>query len=85
MRTLTIRAQVNKRGLLTLKMPRELADQQVDLVIVYEQVGHIAQEDVSPATEKWPDGFYAATAGAWQGEPLLREEQGKYEVRDSLP
>ena len=85
MRTLTVRAQINKRGLLTLEMPRELANQEVDLVIVYEQVDQMAKESEPPEVGNWPAGFYAATAGAWQGEPLLREDQGEYEVRDSLP
>lgn len=25
----------------------------------------------------WPDGFYETTAGAWAGEPLIRETQGE--------
>lgn len=32
----------------------------------------------------WPDGFYEATAGAWIGEPLIRELQGEYEERLEL-
>ncbi|MBX3628563.1 MAG: hypothetical protein KF908_01395 [Nitrosomonas sp.] len=27
----------------------------------------------------WSDGFYETTAGAWTGEPLIREPQGEYE------
>ena len=38
------------------------------------------------ATEKpkdlgWTPGFFERTAGAWEGEPLTREEQGEYEQR----
>ena len=32
----------------------------------------------------WPPGFFEATAGAWAGETLVREEQGDYEIRDEL-
>ncbi len=32
----------------------------------------------------WPQGFFEATAGAWAGEPLVREPQGDYEIRDEL-
>jgi CRISPR-associated protein Csm3 len=32
----------------------------------------------------WPVGFFEATAGAWEGEPLVRESQGKYEQRLEL-
>ena len=40
-----------------------------------------------PTTPKelgWPPGFFQEVAGGWQGEPLVREEQGEYEVRDEL-
>ena len=32
----------------------------------------------------WPIGFFEETAGAFQGEPLVREHQGEYEVRLEL-
>jgi hypothetical protein len=32
----------------------------------------------------WPQGFFEATAGAWAGEPLVRETQGGYEQRLEL-
>lgn len=35
-------------------------------------------------TNNWPDGFYETTAGAWVGEPLVREPQGDYEQRLEL-
>jgi hypothetical protein len=37
-----------------------------------------------PGTLGWPPNFFQETAGAWQGAPLVREEQGDYEVRDEL-
>jgi hypothetical protein len=46
-------------------------------------------ESTTPTTEEleksgWPPDFLAETAGAWQGAPLVREEQGDYEARDEL-
>ena len=32
----------------------------------------------------WPIGFFEETVGAFQGEPLVRESQGEYEVRLEL-
>ena len=32
----------------------------------------------------WPPDFFQATAGAWAGEPMVREPQGDYEIRDEL-
>lgn len=33
---------------------------------------------------RWSDAFYETTAGAWTGEPLIREPQGEYEQRLEL-
>ena len=32
----------------------------------------------------WRPNFFEQTAGAWQGEPLVRPEQGQFEVRADL-
>ena len=32
----------------------------------------------------WPPGFIEGTAGAWQGEPPSRPDQGEYEEREPL-
>lgn len=37
-----------------------------------------------PAQEEDWQKFVAETAGAWQGEPLVRGEQGNYEQREKL-
>jgi len=38
----------------------------------------------TPEELGWPPGFFQEVAGGWQGEPLIREEQGEYEIRDEL-
>jgi hypothetical protein len=58
-------------------MPAEFADQDVDLVVVFEPLK-------SAEGQGWPPGFFEQTAGAWQREPLTREPQGEYEERDPL-
>ena len=82
MKTLYLRAHINQQGQLTVTMPSELADQEVDLVIVYEPVQRPVENGEKMEPDNWPPGLFAATAGAWQGEPLVREDEGDYEVRD---
>lgn len=44
-----------------------------------------AQEYVrKPEDLGWPPGFFAETYGSLRDVPLVREEQGDYEVRDEL-
>jgi len=66
MRTLQVRVHVDKEGQATFRMPREFADQEVELVVVFEPVK-------SAEGLGWPPGFFEETAGAWQGEPLTRD------------
>jgi hypothetical protein len=32
----------------------------------------------------WPDAYFDEVVGAWQGEPLVRPDQGDYETRKGL-
>lgn len=40
--------------------------------------------ETKPQLTEWQPGFFEQTAGAWQGEKLVRPEQGEYEVRVEL-
>jgi hypothetical protein len=77
MRSMHVRARVDKQGQVMFRMPPEFADQDVDLVVVFEPLK-------SAEAIGWPPGFFERTAGAWQGEPLTREPQGEYQERDPL-
>jgi hypothetical protein len=84
MKSLHIRAHVDVHGTLTLTMPPEMAGQDVELVVVFEPVTSTQTAALQIETTGWPPGFFKRTAGAWQGEPLMREPQGDYEERDPL-
>jgi hypothetical protein len=72
---------------------RQIIDDAPDTIPVPPEMRHKRIEilflplDEAP-TEKdahgWPIGFFEATAGAWEGEPLTREPQGEYEQRLEL-
>ena len=84
MNSIQFRTQVDKEGRVELRVPTQYRGQMLDFVVVFEPVQeNSVAEQGDPAG--WPSGTYAATAGAWQGEPLVREPQGEYEVRDPLP
>lgn len=84
MNSITVRTQVDEEGRVELRMPPQYRGRFLELVVVYEPV-----QEHSPVVEKslagWPPGVYEATAGAWQGELLVRAPQGEYEVREPLP
>jgi len=37
-----------------------------------------------PESRGWPPGFFEQTYGSFREQPLVREPQGEYEVRDQL-
>jgi hypothetical protein len=46
------------------------------------QIHEPSQTKRSDGKLGWSAGFFERTAGAWQGEPLKRGEQGEYDQRD---
>jgi hypothetical protein len=76
MRTLHVRVHVDKDGQATFRMPREFANQDVDLIVVFEPVK-------SAEGLGWPPGFFEQTAGSIPDFPEI-ESEGDFEVRDPL-
>lgn len=68
-----------------LEVPLELQDRPVEIIILTldEHTGE------PPPVERdelgWPVDFFAATAGQWAGDPLVREQPTDYETRLDLP
>ena len=73
------KAHVGADGKLAVQLPAEYCEQDVDVTIIMErvEVGVGSHESVQDMNG-WPTTFFENTAGAWQGEPLVRGEQGSY-------
>ena len=82
-----------------MKPIRKIYQDAPDSIDIPEELRHLPVEiiiwplsDQPESTERteqvdengWPLGFFEATAGAWAGEPLVREPQGDYEQRLEL-
>jgi hypothetical protein len=76
MKSIHLQMTVNSE---TLHVPelKPLIGQMVDIIIL--PLG----EGKSAPTE-WLPGFWEKMSGGWQGEPLVRPEQGKPDIRDVL-
>ncbi len=73
------KARVAADGTLTVQVPTDLPETDVDVMLVVQPVAG------SPEALGWPPGFFEETAGSWQGKPLERAPQGDLEVREALP
>ncbi len=69
------KAHIGLDGTLSVAVPTPLSETDVEVMLVLQPI---------PKERGWPPGFFEATAGAWQGEPLQREPQGEYEQREGL-
>ena len=78
METITLHSRVGADGLLRLQVPVNLTNTDLEVVLIVQPV--------APAGETlgWPPGFFKEVAGGWKGEPLVRDDQGQYEVREDL-
>ncbi len=78
METITLHSRVGADGLLKLQVPVKATNTELEVVLVVQPVAPEAQK------LGWPAGFFEEVAGGWQGERLMRDDQGEYEVREEL-
>ena len=82
--TISTTAHVGADGNLTLQLPDDLRDADVDVTLQVRKSEENPWDGVPRDANGWPIGFFEATAGCWAGEPLERAPQGEYEVREEL-
>ena len=83
MQSITLRSYIGPDGILHLDVPVGLTNVDLEVMVII-QPSTPATKANTPEARGWPPGFFERTAGAWQGEPLTRGEQGEYEKRDEL-
>jgi len=80
MTTVKVTAHVGADGMLNLQIPTGITNADLEVIVVVAPAARAqAPEDLG-----WSPGFFEMTAGAWQGEPLVRAPQGEYETRRPL-
>lgn len=79
MHSIQVTAHVDENGILKLRMPDELANSDVELVLVFQP-----RRTAQPAEARgWPPGFFEETAGSIPDFPDI-EYEGDFEKRESL-
>ncbi len=46
--------------------------------------GYLAELVVREVASGWPDGYFDEVVGGWEGPPLRRPAQGRFEKREKL-
>ena len=84
LKPITVRSHTGPDGSLNIRVPTEVRDADVDVVVVVHPV------DEGPAGADatalgWPPGFFERTFGSLAESGLKRHPQGEYETRDPIP
>lgn len=69
------------------QVPEFLLEEVLDFLLFIQSRHHPNRLETStqePQKRQWSPHFFERTAGAWQGEPLFREDQGEQAERDEL-
>jgi hypothetical protein len=66
---------------LHLQLPPELANRELELIVVY-QFMELRNQQKNAEELGYPPDFFEKTAGGWQGEILTRGEQGTCDERE---
>jgi hypothetical protein len=83
MQTVILNSRTDHDGLLRLQVPVALPNAELKVIITFQPIPP-ASANRTLTDLGWSPDFFAQTAGAWEGEPLSRGEQGEYEVREEL-
>ena len=81
MKTIKLRSKVGVDGILHLDIPIRMKETELEVTVTFKP---IVQSQPNPEKLGWSPGFFEHTAGAWEGEPLVRGSQGEYEQREEL-
>jgi len=79
MQSFSLHARVSEDGILKIEIPTDLADTDVEVVVIFHPVITTADK----AHPSWPKDFFEKTVGSIPDFPE-RAPQGEYEVRDDL-
>jgi hypothetical protein len=81
MQSIQITARIGEDGILTIPMPSNWKNTDVEIIVIVQPLEEIVSSSVNCG---WPLGFFEEVIGGWEGEPLVRDEPGEYEVREAL-
>jgi len=82
MHQIVVRSHVGSDGILQMKIPTEFKDADLQVTVTIETVTPTVNK--TPEELGYPSDFFERTAGAFQDEPLIREDQGEYEITEEL-
>ncbi|MBW4522334.1 MAG: hypothetical protein KME16_21990 [Scytolyngbya sp. HA4215-MV1] len=82
MKSVSFRSHVGADGILNLQVPIGITNTELEVMVIIQPFAK--PEIEKPEHTRWMAGFFDEVIGSWEGEPLVRSEQGEYEMREEL-
>lgn len=82
MESVNVRSRVGEDGILHLDIPCGFSSTELEVMVILQPLTSGAS--ASAPDHEWSPDFFTEVVGGWQGEPLIRESQGRYETRNEL-
>ncbi|RUT10318.1 hypothetical protein DSM106972_008130 [Dulcicalothrix desertica PCC 7102] len=84
MQSIKINSYIGSDGILHINVPVGLTNQNVEVMLMYQPVESDDNGNKGQTLDElgWSLNFFEKRFGAWQGEPLVREPQGKPQERN---
>lgn len=83
METITFKTNLGEDGILTIPLPSNLKNTELEITIVYQPINSSNKVNNNRLKE-WQKGFFEEVIGSWEGEPLVRQTQPEGEEREEL-
>ncbi|OCQ99547.1 hypothetical protein BCD64_10870 [Nostoc sp. MBR 210] len=86
MESIKIRTHIGNDGILQIQLPPEIANQELDVVIVFQPVSPESSQTTNKTPQElgYSHRFLENVIGSWEGEPLERAEQLPFENREEI-
>jgi hypothetical protein len=86
MESIKIRTHIGDDGILQIQLPPEIANQELDVVIVFQAVIPESSQTTAKTRQElgYSHRFLENVIGSWEGEPLERPEQLSFENREEI-
>ena len=81
MLSISLKGHVRADGTLELRIPTELSETDVEVLLVLEPV---KAEEAELRKTGWPEGYFERTFGSLRDNPITYEPARDFEVREEL-
>jgi hypothetical protein len=79
MNTIAIKSHIGADGMLQLSIPTNMADSDVEILVVLQPL----KPNIN-SIKNWPEEFVQKTFGCLKDDPIERDNQGDFPLREDL-